>query len=663
MPIAISCASCRFTTNAEERLAGKRVRCPKCREPIAIPVMVSAGAAAAPKKSPAASGGPLKSGARPAAPTPPAKAAARSVAPPRLPASTDEPIVVSCRCGAKFKTKAEWAGRTTKCPKCAQPITIPKPAPSEPEATFELEMSAPKAAPAESAAAEQEAAFEPAPVAKSPAKQSAKKEAADDPLFLGDGWIDITEPYAAEDDSVAPAVATASNSAGSDASDGWGEKALAEHDLPDALTEKIQKSLTRGERILHCVRPDPDILRRQAFGAFIGGICLTIPAVLGLGFCIVFAIMGTFKSGLGSMEAWLPLVFGVAIGSMLGIPGVYLATMRGRVVRAMPRRACFLITNRRLIVSHGVGSQPQLGNYGQGYRSTNTESYSGQDLMRVMRQEFKKGDGSGEIHVGRDILDDPGGSNLWALKDAVDLERKIRELLIDPFIDRVLRGEIAMKSGYGRKRNDGNQELPVEGNLKDAFGKPGSLATDDNVKKAKAAVQQDLSKIDPELRKRVETELTRGERVVWIGEPEGKTKGRGMLGAMLGSAKRVEPDYELYAITNRRVLLFDVKGTKVGTGVHEIKVGGRSKRGPVCYYAPDVMDVGMESDDRFEGGGAILFRIVKVTIKARNAGGSNTLSLARNKVETHCFGILRISNFKNVARILFETLGRPIKRA
>ena len=36
------------------------------------------------------------------------------------------PIKVTCACGASFAAKDELAGRTVKCPKCQQPLTIPK---------------------------------------------------------------------------------------------------------------------------------------------------------------------------------------------------------------------------------------------------------------------------------------------------------------------------------------------------------------------------------------------------------------------------------------------------------------------------------------------------------------------------------------------------------
>lgn len=42
------------------------------------------------------------------------------------------PIVVTCRCGQRFRAKDELAGKRLKCPSCGQPLTIPQPRPQSP---------------------------------------------------------------------------------------------------------------------------------------------------------------------------------------------------------------------------------------------------------------------------------------------------------------------------------------------------------------------------------------------------------------------------------------------------------------------------------------------------------------------------------------------------
>jgi hypothetical protein len=175
---------------------------------------------------------------------------------------------------------------------------------------------------------------------------------------------------------------------------------------------------------------------------------------------------------------------------------------------------------------------------------------------------------------------------------------------------------------------------------------------DAGAKAAKATAQQDLSKVPADQRQRVDAELAEGERVLWIGEPEGSTQGRGLLGAMVGSAPRKEPDYNLYAITNRRVMLWFGKGTKVGNAMSF----GRLLTGPVTYYPTALLETGIEEDKRIPQGGSLIFKRVKVISEERDNKGK-----VSRTVEMHHFGLLRIRNVQAVSRLLFETLIRPCK--
>jgi hypothetical protein len=653
MPIAVICESCRFSTNAEDRLAGKRVRCPQCREPITVPEAVAQhrangrSAPAAPK--------PLRP--MPAAPTP---------------VVAGEPIVVECTCGAKFRTKAEWAGRATKCPRCAKTLVIPMPAASEPEMFDPSALIEPE-----------EATFEPEtkPIKPTKPKKPAAEEAEDD-----EEWNDVSEAYSGNEQEAASEEADASEEDEEQptkkavvGSSGWGEEHLEEHELPDELHEKIQAELTRGERIEWCGRPDKDILIAQAAKMRIIGI--------------VFIVLGLLLIG-GGIAAMIPVwqarfILGpvlllFAVFFIAG--GVYAFLMPGRVKAGMEGRACFLITNRRLFIHGGIGNQVKMG-FGSKRgidgkaRGKKSNSFLGHELTYMHRVEFAKMPGSGELHFSRTILDNPTGSHLWAVRDIEEVERKIRELLIHPVVDKMLTGEIRIKTTFGaREKSETDEELPVEGNMKDALAKQGAMPTDGNVKAAKAAAAKDLSKVDPDLRERVDAELTEGERVVWIGEPEEKTQGRGILGAVMGAEHRIEPDYELYAITNRRVMLFDKKGCVGGQSqTTNLSFGKQPKRGPVCYYPADLLEFGIEEDKRIPNGGGILFRKAKVVIikkirtskqerghhhggGRRQTYGTTVTESTKKIVEMHHFGILRVANAKQVARLLYETLVRPCKR-
>jgi hypothetical protein len=165
------------------------------------------------------------------------------------------------------------------------------------------------------------------------------------------------------------------------------------------------------------------------------------------------------------------------------------------------------------------------------------------------------------------------------------------------------------------------------------------------------------------LRHAVEDELAADEQIVWIGEPEGSTQGRGLIGALTGAAERREPDYYLYAITNRRVMLFCEKGTRVGKG-HGISFLKGEKRGPMSYYPPHLSGVGLEEDKRIPQGGGIILKKVKVVITTTTSNknarfGPSTKT--KTRTEWHYFGLLRIRNCRAVAQMLYDTLIAPCR--
>jgi hypothetical protein len=242
---------------------------------------------------------------------------------------------------------------------------------------------------------------------------------------------------------------------------------------------------------------------------------------------------------------------------------------------------------------------------------------------------------------------------LVAMDDLVGLEKRLREQLVHPVIDKLLRGEVSIKDEIGRRKAAPSGEgevMPTEGNLKDIA--KDDLPTEGNVKAARSPLEEGLKSISKELRARAEAELTEGERLLWVGQPEGKTKGRGMLGALSGAAERVEPDYHLYALTTRRVILWDKKGSKDARFSF-----GSEARGPITYYPPQVLDAILEDDKRISDGGSIVFRRVKLTITERDKEGKTS-----TRKELHHFGIMRVRNYPAVARALFNTLIRPCRR-
>ncbi len=166
---------------------------------------------------------------------------------------------------------------------------------------------------------------------------------------------------------------------------------------------------------------------------------------------------------------------------------------------------------------------------------------------------------------------------------------------------------------------------------------------DDNVKQAPGtALENEMKKVPKSLREQVDAELTEGEKVLWIGEPEASVKGRGFFGAMTGGARRKEPAYTLYAITNRRVMLWD------------------KSESPTCYYSPHLFNLGLEADTRVKSGGNVLFKVVKLVTTTTTTNRQTGRSSTTTKVEMYYFGVMHVRNHRGVARLIYETLVEPL---
>jgi hypothetical protein len=104
MPV-VQC-SCGKQLRVPDQYAGKKVKCPECGQPNAVPAGRPTAAT-------------VKASAKPAA--------ARTMAsPPPLPAAAPAgKITFQCSCGQAMAAKTEHAGMKTKCPSCTSVVTIP----------------------------------------------------------------------------------------------------------------------------------------------------------------------------------------------------------------------------------------------------------------------------------------------------------------------------------------------------------------------------------------------------------------------------------------------------------------------------------------------------------------------------------------------------------
>ena len=162
--------------------------------------------------------------------------------------------------------------------------------------------------------------------------------------------------------------------------------------------------------------------------------------------------------------------------------GYYMATNPARVLRDAGKRSCYAISNRRLLIQPGSGTQSSSSQRGSGVTVTvNTDqigvlSYAGLDLLRLNRVDEKNFEGAGELNFGLTLLDEPSGGQMTALDNVATVEKMIRAKLIDPVVDKLLRGEVTLKDGFGRKASEQTNEettLPPDGNIKTFMAKAG----------------------------------------------------------------------------------------------------------------------------------------------------------------------------------------------
>ncbi len=558
-------------------------------------------------------------------------------------------IQLTCgSCRASVKVKEELAGKRVKCPRCAKLLPVPAPA---------LQGAGKAAAPAPPAPAEAapllvacsgcglKLKVKAGKAAKCPKCGRAVKAPAA-PSAEEDGWIDITEAYR-------PPAGQAPARVSGD----WGQELLEALEIPEEMQTQVRDTLGKGEHLVWCDRPRLDILMDRARKQRLYGILLMI----GIG--IVLPALAYFMFRIGEVGA---MIGGGVVLFMLVVfeaMGVFMILAPGRLQKNAANRSCYALTNRRLLIHPGKGTQTYVS---EGGNQSNTVvgadevlgvlSYSGLELLGMQRIEDKKFEGAGELVLRRNVLDEPVGGRLTALGDVRAVEKRLREQLLHPMIDKLLRGELSLKDGIGIKKKDKDTAGEILSPEKALLKYASRIKDDDDEedRKMRRSLQKTLKDIDKELRAQAEAELTDGEELLWLGTPEGSTQGRGMLGAMIGSAKRKEPSYTLYALTTRRVLLWAKKGAQLGNRTSF----GRQQRGPVTYYPPALVDAGLEDDDRIPKGGSIVFKQVQVTITSRDKQGKTTTTR-----ELHVFGILRIPSYQAVARVLFATLVGPVRRS
>lgn len=494
-----------------------------------------------------------------------------------------------------------------------------------------------------------------------------------------------------------PRAADPPSDAEPDDDSGWGENVLKTQDVPQPMRNQILKILNDREHITWATRARMDMLLASARTAkIVGFVMLGVAAVLVV-VCVgifvlplvlwLFSVVSTEMAlGIGAITV-LVLVVGLVILLALVTVGVGFIRLPRRMQQNEKTRPCYAIAGRRLIVHPGIGMDMPMpkwlsaiaGFVAKSFRkktkaAVGVTGYVYADLAKMHRIETPKFPGAGDIVLGLNDLEQSTLYRMAGIDNVRQVERVIREKVLHPAVDELLAGKRSIaelrrgSSGILKDQGDAFEStvLPPERGVKDWMSKTQSTG---KIAKIDAAIAAALDEAGDAVRKRVKAELTDGEEILWIDRPAAQTKGRGIIGAMVSNKVRKEPVYELYAMTNRRVLLWASKDTSIDVGSdthHYGRTGDMSQRGPLSYYSTDLTGVGLEEDERIEHGGSIVIKSVRVTIittkeeKKRRAHGPVTFKTTR-KYETHCFGILRVRNVHAVTRLLYDRLIAPCR--
>jgi hypothetical protein len=576
-------------------------------------------------------------------------------------------ITIACTsCRKRLSLKDELAGKRVKCPACGQILPVVASAPPA-AATMALATAAKTECPilddVESNAG------------KGSRKDTGQAEVCT-VLDSGDaGETPTSKRMRQPDDAEA-------------APDGdWGESVLAGQHVPENMQQEIRQVLQEGERITWATRARMDMLLANArilkiVGMVMVGIAsallLLSLAMLGLPVGLWLFSLVPAEGALG-MGAIMVLVVVLVLLLIVITVGVAFIRLPRRMQDNEKTRSCYLIAGRRLIIHPGSGMDLPVPKwmkaipnfFAKWFRKKSKVAigvtpYGYADLTKLHRIETKKFPGAGDIVLGLNDLEQSALYRMVGIDNVQQAERTLREKVLHPAVDELLAGQRSVadlrrglnETGKGDAAGLQSKTLPPERDVKDLMSASRMTA---NGKKFRSAIASTMDEVADDLRQKVQADLTEGEEVLWIDRPQGTVRGRGVLGALIGQTARKEPVYELYAITNRRALLWASKDTSVDAAAdsHQFgNTGDMSMRGPLSYYLTDLTGVGLEEDERIEDGGSIIFKSVRVTITYTRDNGSRRLG-GKSKTrrnEIHYFGILRIRNVHAVMRLLYDRL-------
>jgi hypothetical protein len=302
-----------------------------------------------------------------------------------------------------------------------------------------------------------------------------------------------------------------------------------------------------------------------------------------------------------------------------------------------------VLTNRRLLVHSGSGLQFDLAKSGGHVEQAQAglKPFTGPEILGLRREELKKYPGAGHLHLGAADKEGTGaGVSLDYLNNVRAVEKMLREKLIHPFIDKLLTPRAPGEEKEAAFESDDPNVKAAPGSRRRSEPPP----FDPNVRDFHSEDEEDEALPDPSsaspaAQEEAEAELTTGERILWIGRPDNAVRGRGVEGLDIeaDTAHREEPRYRMYALTNRRALLF-------------------AEGAPISYYPPRLQKIQTEDDARVPDGGSVIFGIHIMTVTTQEKQSGKVLSTRATVTFT---GYLRVRRYRAVLGLLRRTLLDP----
>ena len=452
--------------------------------------------------------------------------------------------------------------------------------------------------------------------------------------------------------------------------------------VPDKMRDGIEEQIEEGEDIVWVGRPVVEILLRKAKIGRIVGVVMFLIAV------------GVIVTGFVVSES-VPLGVMLGIGGVLLLFSIPLILLPYLTLRFQHKRACYVVTNRRVII------------YKSGWGGN--KAYDRRQLMtKLERRDSRWLEGAGDLvfertvtYSGNDTRGRAGGGG--GPKKEVE-EHGFMDVANVRDVENLIRNTIILRKPTRAEEKAEAEKAPAEARGK----KPaGPAAKDDNIKSARSKASWltddevaevglepepggddrgliDDSDLPDKLKARVHNHLYDDETVFWVGRPHQKIVFMrsllpagvtlliaGVMAFTLLFSGNANPDWWMYLVVAVLAVAGFLTPLYFRLRAHFTAYVLTSKRcvvfepnaighTTVTPYMPDIVArMRRRNSWVLKGGGDLIFRTVTVikTTKYVDRRGRNMGS--ETNVTQHHYGFMAIDGVGRVEKIINARLVEP----